>query len=445
MASEKKTNEGEAITIDDVAKRSEIVEIDPAEEKKLVRKIDWKLMPVLCFTYALQYYDKAILSQAAVFGLREDLQLADGLRYSWVSLIFYFGYLIGTYPLSFLAQKYPPRIICAIICILWAVVIICTPAAGSYGGLLANRFLLGVTEAGVSPIFMLVVGMWYTHPEQVLRSSFWYSFSGGSLVISPLINYGLGHISGAGLHPWQYMYLIAGAATFLWGIALWWLFPETPWHAPGFDEHERKVLLERIKANNAGSENHNIKVHHVREALSDYQFWSLILLSITTCTGGGVINTFSSIVFNGMGFTNFQSLLLNLPNGGMAFLCILGSGYIGRMVPNSRLYVVAASSFPVILGCALLWKLPDSMRAGRIVGFYLINCFSSGWVQCIGLGTSNVAGHTKKSVYAAGTFVGYSVGNIIGPLVFDAKYAPRYKESFIGIMVCFSVSLVISL
>lgn len=34
------------------------------EEKKLTRKIDWRLMPVLCLTYGLQYYDKAMLSQA---------------------------------------------------------------------------------------------------------------------------------------------------------------------------------------------------------------------------------------------------------------------------------------------------------------------------------------------------------------------------------------------
>lgn len=34
------------------------------EEKKLRRKIDLKLMPVLCLTYGLQYYDKAMLSQA---------------------------------------------------------------------------------------------------------------------------------------------------------------------------------------------------------------------------------------------------------------------------------------------------------------------------------------------------------------------------------------------
>lgn len=34
------------------------------EEKKLTRKIDRKLLPILCFSYGLQYYDKAMLSQA---------------------------------------------------------------------------------------------------------------------------------------------------------------------------------------------------------------------------------------------------------------------------------------------------------------------------------------------------------------------------------------------
>lgn len=34
------------------------------EEKKLVKTIDRKLMPILFLTYGLQYYDKAMISQA---------------------------------------------------------------------------------------------------------------------------------------------------------------------------------------------------------------------------------------------------------------------------------------------------------------------------------------------------------------------------------------------
>ncbi|KPA36847.1 allantoate permease [Fusarium langsethiae] len=383
------------------------VVLDAETNKKLLRKIDRKLMPVLCFTYALQYYDKAILSQAAIFGLREDLHLTEGLKYSWVSLIFYFGYMAGTYPISFFAQRFPIRIVCTTICILWSFVILTTPACTSYGGLLVNRFMLGLIEAGVSPIFMLVVGLWYTHSEQ--------------------------------------MYVIAGLATFFWGIALWWLFPDSPQHAKGFTEDERRMLLERIRQNNAGTEHKDFKAYQFKEAVFDYRLWGIIVLSTASCTGSGAVTTFGTIVFKDMGFDIFTSLLLNLPIGAMAFICVLGSGYIGRLVPNSRLYIVAASCLPVIIGCSLIWQLRDSKRPGHIIGFYLINFFSSAWVQCIGLGTSNVAGHTKKAVYAAGTFIGYSLGNIIGPLMFDAKFAPRYDQSFTGIMICFAVCVVAAL
>ncbi|KAJ4180521.1 hypothetical protein NW767_014385 [Fusarium falciforme] len=280
--------------------------------------------------------------------------------------------------------------------------------------------MLGLIEAGVSPIFMLVVGLWYTHSEQVSRSSWWYSCSGGSLLISPLINYGLGHIKGGALNSWQWMYIIAGLATLIWGIALWWLFPDSPQNAKGFTEAERRLLLERVRGNNAGAEDKHFKSYQFREALFDYRLWGIIILSIVSCTGSGAVTTFGTIVFKDMGFDVFTSLLLNLPIGALAFICILSSGYIGRRVPNSRLYVIVGACVPVIVGCSLIWQLPDSNRAGRIIGFYLINFFSSAWVQCIGLGTSNVAGHTKKAMYAAGTFIGYSLGNIIGPLMFDA-------------------------
>lgn len=312
----------------------------------------------LCFTYALQYYDKALLSQAAIFGLREDLGLEDGLKYSWASLIFYFGYMVGTYPISFLAQRYPTRIVITVITFLWSVVVLTTPACKDYGGFLVNRFMLGLIEAGVSPIFMLVVGLWYTHAEQVSRSSWWYSFSGGSLLVSPLINYGLGHITGGSLRPWQYMYFIAGGVTLLWAVALWWVFPDTPQQSTSFTESERKLLMERVRSNNAGAEDKTFKAYQLVEALKDFQLWGISILAIVSCTGSGAVTVFAPIVFNGMGFTVFQSLLLNLPIGALAFICILGSGYLGQYVPNSRLHIISASSIPVILGCGLLYVSP---------------------------------------------------------------------------------------
>ncbi len=69
------------------------VAIDPAEERRLVRKIDWRVMPFICITYLVTYLDKATIGYAAVFNLQTDLNLV-GTQYSWLGSIFYFGYLV---------------------------------------------------------------------------------------------------------------------------------------------------------------------------------------------------------------------------------------------------------------------------------------------------------------------------------------------------------------
>jgi hypothetical protein len=45
------------------------IEWTEQEEKKLRHKIDRRLLSILCITYGLQYYDKAMLGQAVCFYL----------------------------------------------------------------------------------------------------------------------------------------------------------------------------------------------------------------------------------------------------------------------------------------------------------------------------------------------------------------------------------------
>jgi MFS family permease len=80
----------------------------------------------------------------------------------------------------------------------------CTAAVTNFQGLYAQRFFLGFLEAGVSPGWMMVVGGWYRKREQAFRMGIWYSATGYVSIVSPLINYGLGHIQGS-LSPWRYM------------------------------------------------------------------------------------------------------------------------------------------------------------------------------------------------------------------------------------------------
>lgn len=48
----------------------EVTTMTPEEEKKLLRKIDWHIMPLLCVVYGLNYLDKTAVSYASIMGLR---------------------------------------------------------------------------------------------------------------------------------------------------------------------------------------------------------------------------------------------------------------------------------------------------------------------------------------------------------------------------------------
>ncbi|KAF7555617.1 hypothetical protein G7046_g6519 [Stylonectria norvegica] len=73
----------------------EEVVFTPEEEKSVLRKIDWALMPLLCWVYALQFPDKTSLNYASLMGIREDTHLnALSQEYSWASSIFYAGYIL---------------------------------------------------------------------------------------------------------------------------------------------------------------------------------------------------------------------------------------------------------------------------------------------------------------------------------------------------------------
>lgn len=101
------------------------------------------------------YYDKAILGSAALFGMTADLQLSvtdasvsppkvDTTRLSWATSIFYFGQLVGSYPMTYILQRFNNRYILGPAVMLWAVICAATAGVTTWQGLLVQRFFLGM-------------------------------------------------------------------------------------------------------------------------------------------------------------------------------------------------------------------------------------------------------------------------------------------------------------
>lgn len=60
---------------------------------------------MLAFSYLFQFLDKSALGFTAVMGLRSDLSLV-GQQFSWASGIYYFGFLVASYPAGMIMVRY---------------------------------------------------------------------------------------------------------------------------------------------------------------------------------------------------------------------------------------------------------------------------------------------------------------------------------------------------
>lgn len=164
---------------------------DPERLKKLVRKIDFTIVPCMVAVYFLQFLwvwssftsspelmlwfrDKTTISYTAVMGLRQDTHLV-GQDYSNVSMMFYIGFLVAELPTQFLAQRISKLgKYLGVNVMLWGLVLACMSACTSYAGLMVCRTILGIFEAPVAPILVLIIAMWYKKEEQGRRVSWFY-------------------------------------------------------------------------------------------------------------------------------------------------------------------------------------------------------------------------------------------------------------------------------
>ncbi|GME58576.1 Major facilitator superfamily [Neofusicoccum parvum] len=427
---------------------------DPQVEARVLRKIDWFLMPTMVIGYGLVYYDKAILGSAALLGMSSALSLTvthpsttpgappttDSTRLSWATSLFYFGMLAGLYPLTFLLQRFPLNHVLGVLITLWGAVCMSTAGVTTYHGLYAQRFVLGFVESAIPTGYMCTVSSFYAQREQGLRQSIWFASTGLFTIVGAALNYAFGTIDDARtpLQRWQYLYLAAGAATVLFGAWCWALVPDSPATAWFLSAEERRVAVERLRRGATGTRCAAVKPAQVREALLRDPKTPLVFVMMGAAYAvNGAVSGFGPLIVSTFGYSPLEAILLQFPLGGVCLLAILLTGWLSARVPGLRLALLVLNCLPVIAGCAMIWRSDWTHRAATpVAGYSIIGTFGAVVSSVIGVGMANVAGATKKSTVAAAIFVAYCVGNIVGPQLVRSETKDRhYPELWLGLII----------
>jgi hypothetical protein len=231
----------------------------------------------------------------------------------------------------------------------------------------------------------------------------------------------------------------------LFGVAVWLWLPDSPLTAHFLTVEERAQAVLRIKSNHSGIEQKHFKKAQFIEALKDPKTWMFFLHAWSQEMANGTTNQYSLII-KSFGFSTLETTLLGCVNGVTAFFSLGAAAWILAKTTNCRGWLSAASYLFPIVATIILLALPDSAHWGLVTGIWLRSPGGISYSVVMVWAANCSAGHTKKTTVIALYHIGYGLGNILSPQLFQPQYRPRYYVTWgviLGIACIFPMFLVL--
>ncbi|CAK7232848.1 hypothetical protein SCUCBS95973_008396 [Sporothrix curviconia] len=303
-----------------------------ALEKRLVRKIDMRLLPPLIIIYIMNYLDRNAIGSARLGGMEADLGLVGNQYQTCVSILFV-GYILMQVPSNLFLNKIGrPRIYLPTAMAVWGVLCACSGATKDFKGLLVTRFFLGFVEAAYYPDTLrtgavATLSVWYARRELGVRTGIFYCGSMLSGAFSGLITAGINSgLNGArGLLAWRWIFIIEGSLTVFLALLAILVLPDFPANTAWLTEEERQMAMYRLEKDAAGEEDWVSSstqpiVEGFKLLLRDRNNWILVVI-VYGAASSISINAFFPTVVASFGKGNTETLLLTTPP--YLFACIV--------------------------------------------------------------------------------------------------------------------------
>ncbi|SCV03590.1 LAMI_0H09384g1_1 [Lachancea mirantina] len=399
---------------------------------KLLRKVDFFIMPFLCCTYLLMFLDKALLNYAAAMGIKKHLK---GNEFSNLGTIFSAAYIFAEPLVTYCIQRFPISKVMGVFIISWGVVLACHSACKTYASLMIVRTLLGFFEASSAVGCIAISGMYYTKAEQSARIGYWATQAGTGYIVGGLISFGFLHYHGKTFTSWQIMFLIVGLVTVIFGITTVLYLPDNVTNAWFLTESEKLEVIRHIRSNQTGLENKKLKKEQLKELfLHDKLTYPMLLLTACSQISTGSIGNFSVTITQTFGFDAYQTALLQLPIGAItAMIILITTQLLSRF--GSFTLITTSMYIPAIIGCIVMIALPLSHKVGNLLALYLLYSGSCVITNIYIWNSCNTSGYSKRVFRNAITMIVYNVSCIVAPQMFRAYSAPRYIPAKITLLV----------
>ncbi|KAK9796903.1 putative Major facilitator superfamily domain-containing protein [Seiridium cardinale] len=424
-------------------------EYSPEEQRRIIRRIDRRLVTTVGVMYCVSLMDRTNLSAANIAGMAKELQLV-GNRYSIITLVFFVTYIVFQPPSTVVVRKIGPRIHLSIITLLWGAVMIAFGFVKNYQTLTALRCILGILEAGFFPSCVYLLSTWYTRYEVGKRYSFFYVIGCVASAFAGILAYGLMQMNGlASLTGWRWIFIMEGLITCIISVASYWLlvdFPDSQRKLWKFlSDKERAWVVKRINADRGDATTPKFQLGRFLKAGLDWKIWCYAMIFFNTTTVTYALAYFLPIILNtNLGFSIGASQCLIAPPYAFAGFVMFGTGWLGDRY-HIRGPIIIINMVLCLIGTPIMGWHPNP--SVRYFGIFLVTAGANSNVPAaLSYQANNIRGQWKRA-FCSATFVGFGgIGGIAGSLVFRAQdEATGYKPGLYAAIACAALNIILVL
>ncbi|KAK7022168.1 tartrate transporter [Favolaschia claudopus] len=446
MSKEKESEKGEVVTVEDkaVARLEALPEIGSPErilaERKLVRKLDYRLLPTIFLIYIMNYIDRNGITTARLKGLEQDLGLSD-LQYNVVLSILFVSYCPAQIPSNMVTTgvQYDHRPSWYIgFCVMgWGLTSLLTGVTKNYGGIIACRIFIGLPEAAFYPGAIYPLSRWYTKKELAFRSAILYTGLLLSNAFGALIAAGiLANMEGKrGIRAWRWLFFIEGAITITVGIFTIWALPDYPSNTRWIVGDERRLAQARLAEDAGEADLDNDKdtpLAGLKMALTDPLILVFAPMNAAQLLGLSFINFLLIYFFSltsTLGFDTTISLLLAAPPWLIASIVTCANAWHADKT-GERYFHIAGWWWAVILGF-IIGVSSDNVGA-RYFAMFLMAVGYAGFSMTAVWVSNVIPRPPAKRAAAIGVVNGIgNLGNLMGSYTWKSEWGPKYHNSMI--------------
>ncbi|CRK23906.1 hypothetical protein BN1723_003054 [Verticillium longisporum] len=425
------------------------------EERKLVKKIDWRILLWAWIMFVALDLHRKNINRAISDNMLPELDM-DTNDFNYGQTIFLVSFLSAELPSGLISKKLGADRWIPFLIVSWSIVAGSQAFLTNRAGFYAIKALLGLLMGGFIPDVVLYLTYFYKSNELPVRLAWFWTALSTSNIVGSLVAAGVLQMRGVnGWAGWRWLFLLEAIFTIIVGIFAWGLMPPGPCQTANwfrgqkgwFSEREELILVNRLLRDDPSKGDMNnrqaVGGKKLWLAVSDWEQWPLYLIGLTTYIPPSPPNTYLSFILRQLGFSVFEANLLAMPSQFLFAVNLLIISWVSERV-RERAMVSSTSNIWIFA-----WLVPlVTLRADASpwVRYALLTGLLS-YPYChailVGWNAKNSNSVRTRAVSAALYNMFVQSGNIVASNIYREDDKPLYRRGnkiLLGIC-CFNIVL----